>query len=63
MDGRPGAAAALWQPLVNGAFEVLAAPGNHYSLLREPNVASLARRIGALLDRHQPVRWKGDVTK
>jgi thioesterase domain-containing protein/acyl carrier protein len=39
-----------WQPLTSGRVHVHAVPGDHMSLLKEPDVAALAARLSACLD-------------
>ncbi|HEX2252229.1 MAG TPA: thioesterase domain-containing protein, partial [Thermoanaerobaculia bacterium] len=48
--GRPAAelAAARWAGLAAGV-DIVAVPGNHYTILREPQVGDLARRLAACL--------------
>jgi amino acid adenylation domain-containing protein len=38
-----------WSALVDGGVNVHEVPGNHYTLVREPNVASLAEQLGHYL--------------
>ncbi|MFL6332308.1 MAG: amino acid adenylation domain-containing protein, partial [Pyrinomonadaceae bacterium] len=38
-----------WGEFVNGAVELHEVPGNHYSILTEPNVRVLAERLGSCL--------------
>jgi hypothetical protein len=35
-----------WGRLVRGPLRWLTAPGNHYTMVREPNVAELVRALG-----------------
>ena len=42
--------AAAWAALARGRVELEALPGDHYSLLRPPAVAALARALGRRLD-------------
>ena len=48
-EARAGATAS-WKALCTGAFQTLTLPGDHFSLLREPNVVELAREIERLLE-------------
>jgi amino acid adenylation domain-containing protein len=40
-----------WTPHTTGRVHVIDVPGNHYDLLRAPNIAVLARELVAVLDR------------
>ena len=42
---RDGADPHLWRPLVAGGLEVVDVPGDHYSMLREPHLDTLASRL------------------
>jgi amino acid adenylation domain-containing protein len=48
-EARAGATAS-WKALCTGAFQTLTLPGDHFSLLREPNADELARGIERLLE-------------
>ena len=37
-----------WESLAAGGLEVAETPGDHYSILREPQVRSLAERLAGL---------------
>jgi amino acid adenylation domain-containing protein len=43
--------AGLWRPLAQGGLEVETVPGDHFSLLREPGVETLAARLRQTLVR------------
>jgi thioesterase domain-containing protein len=45
------ATAMGWQPLTTGRVHILPVPGDHMSLLKEPNVAAVAARLTECLDR------------
>jgi thioesterase domain-containing protein len=45
--GREVGARFGWAELANGAFEVRTVPGDHLTLLAEPNVAVLAPELAA----------------
>ena len=40
-----------WRPLAKGGVELHERPGDHYSMLRSPDVESLAQRLRACLER------------
>ena len=39
-----------WEPLADGGLNVQAIPGNHYTLMREPNIKILAEQLQSHLD-------------
>jgi amino acid adenylation domain-containing protein len=39
-----------WESLASGGLEVAVVPGDHYDLIKEPNVAVLTERLTAILD-------------
>ncbi len=38
-----------WLPYVTGELELILTPGNHYTMLHEPNASILAERLSASL--------------
>ncbi|MGZ3458004.1 MAG: type I polyketide synthase, partial [Archangium sp.] len=44
-----------WIPLADGGVEVHVVPGNHVTMLAEPHVRSLAKKVRAILEEQEPV--------
>ena len=55
---------AEWSSLVAGGLEVHEVPGNHFDIIREPYVRTLAAKLGACLSQAQAVKaGKGNMNK
>ena len=57
-DGNYGPWDLGWTPLTGGGLEIVKIPGDHLSMLHEPNIAALAEEMTRWLSRYEQERCR-----